>query len=87
MKVTSFSLLLDRDFLENDVKTITIQPEIKFQEPPPEGAHRSPALLVTYGAGEWGGDENGIFTFLSYFHAQMNILIRFADLELVGTSF
>ena len=87
MKVTSFSLLLDRDLLENDVKTITIQPEIKFQEPPPEGAHRSPALQVTYGAGEWGGDENGIFAFSSYFYVQINSLIIFADLELVGTSF
>ena len=64
MKVTSFSSLLDRDFLENDIKIVTLAPEIKFQELPTEGAHRSPAQQITYGAGEWGGDENGIFTFL-----------------------
>ena len=64
MKVTSFSSVLDRDFLENDIKIVNLAPEIKFQELPPEGAHRSAALHITYGAGEWGGDENSIFTFL-----------------------
>ena len=64
MKVTSFSSVLDRDFLENDIKIVSLAPEIKFQELPTEGAHRSAALHMIYGAGEWGGDENGIITFL-----------------------